>query len=264
MLKKRLIPCILLQNGQVVKSIGFSEYQIVGNPIIAIKYFNAWSVDEIIFLDISREKEYTSRIRTDYNFKMLSSFAEIAQECSKICFVPLTAGGGIKSIEDMQILFKSGADKVCINTFAFKNPQLIKDSAKKFGSQAIVVSIDAKKRGNGKYEVFISGGKESTSLDPATWAAEAQRLGAGEILLNSIDKDGSLSGYDLELLKKVVNAVEIPVIVCGGVGKWDHLVEGIKTGGASAASAANIFHFTEQSTRHAKKYMKDSGIDVRI
>lgn len=255
---------MLLQNGQIVKSIGFSDYQIIGNPKIAIKFFNAWSVDEIIFLDISREKEYTKRIRTDYNFKMLYSFAEIVLECAKICFVPLTAGGGIKTIDDMLVLFKSGVDKVCINTYAAKTPNLITESARKFGSQAIVVSIDVKKKSNGKYEVFIAGGSESTGLDPVNWAVKAQKLGAGEIFLNSIDKDGSLSGYDLGLIKSVTSAVNIPVIACGGVGKWQDLVDGIKIGNAIAVSAANIFHFTEQSTKHAKKYMVDSGIDVRI
>lgn len=264
MLKKRLIPSILLQNGQIVKSVGFSDYQIVGNPKIAIQYFNAWSVDEIIFLDISREKEYTNRVRTDYNFKILSTFADIVFECAKICFVPLTAGGGIKSIDDMLLLFKSGVDKVCINTYAVKTPNLITESARKFGSQAIVVSIDAKRTLKGQYEIFVSGGTEAVGMTPAEWALKAQKLGAGEIFLNSIDEDGLLSGYDLDLVKSITKVVDIPVIACGGVGKWQDLVDGIKIGNASAVSAANIFHFTEQSTRYAKKYMAGAGIDVRL
>lgn len=264
MLKKRLIPIILLQNGQIVKSIGFSKYQIIGNPKIAIQFFNAWAVDEIIFLDISERKEYKQLMRSDYNYKTLENFSQIVKECAKICFVPLTAGGGITKIEDMAILFRSGVDKVCINTYAVKTPKLITQASKIYGSQAIVVSIDAKKIGKGKYMVYVSHGKEKTDFDPIKWAKEAERLGAGEIFLNSIDRDGMLNGYELDLIKRVTSAVKIPVIACGGVGKWQDMVDGIKIGRASAVSAANIFHFTEQSTKHAKKYMADSGIDVRI
>ncbi|MCR4324841.1 MAG: imidazole glycerol phosphate synthase cyclase subunit [Candidatus Curtissbacteria bacterium] len=264
MLKKRLAPCLLLQNGQLVKSLKFSEYQIVGNPKVAIQYFNAWSVDEIIFLDISKTKEYQKLIRTDYNFKMLEDFVEIIKECAKTCFVPLAAGGGIKSVDDMHILFKSGVDKIIINTMAVRNPSLITEAARLFGSQAVVVSIDAKTIGKDKYEVFINHGTEATGLDPKSWAIRAERLGAGEIFLNSIDRDGTLKGYDLPLLKQITNKVNVPVIACGGVGNWQNLVDGIKIGGASAVSAANIFHFTEQSTRHAKKFMVDAGLDVRF
>ncbi|MDD5431183.1 MAG: imidazole glycerol phosphate synthase cyclase subunit [Candidatus Pacebacteria bacterium] len=264
MLKKRLIPCLLLQNGQLVKSIGFKEYQIVGNPKIAIQFFNAWAVDEIIFLDISKTGDYTTLLRKDYNYKTLENIEDIIKESAKICFVPLTVGGGIKNIGQMTELFKSGADKVIINTEAFRRPEFITEAAKKFGSQAIVVSIDAKKNVKGEYEVFIDHGQEATGVGPAEWAKKAGLMGAGEIFLTSIDKDGSLQGYDLELLKKVTEEVKIPVIACGGVGKWQDLVDGVNVGGASAVSAANIFHFTEQSTKQAKKHMKDAGLDVRI
>lgn len=264
MLKKRLIPTLLLQNGQLVKSMGFSEYQIIGNPKIAIQFFNAWAVDEIIFLDISRKAEYTELIRADYNFKMLENFVEIIRECAKICFLPLTVGGGIRTIDDMVMLFKNGADKITTNTQAVRRPKLISEAASKFGRQAIVVSIDVRINKKGDWEVYIDHGQEATGLEPAAWAKKVESLGAGEIFLTSIDRDGTLSGYDLKLIKKVAAGVKIPVIACGGVGKWQDLVDGIKIGGASAVSAANIFHFTEQSTRHAKKYMAQAGIDVRI
>ncbi|OGY92012.1 MAG: imidazole glycerol phosphate synthase subunit HisF [Candidatus Komeilibacteria bacterium RIFCSPLOWO2_02_FULL_48_11] len=264
MLKKRLIPCLLLQNGQLVKSIGFKQYQIIGNPKIAIKFFNAWAVDEIIFLDISQTSDYTTLLRADYNFKMFETLEEILKESAKICFVPLTVGGGIRNLEQMSGLFKSGADKVSINTAAVRQPELISAAAKKFGSQAVVVSIDVKINNKGDYEVFIDHGMAPTGLSPVAWAKKTQTLGAGEILLNSIDRDGALNGYDLELIKSVTGAVNIPVIACGGVGKWQDLVDGINIGGASAVAAANIFHFTEQSTRHAKKFMVDTGIDIRL
>lgn len=263
MLKKRLIPCLLLQNGQLVKSTGFKEFQIIGNPKIAIQFFNAWAVDEIIFLDISKTKDYSSLLRSDYNYKTLDNIIEILKESAKICFVPLTVGGGIKTIDQMSELFRSGADKVAINTEAVRRPSFISEAADKFGNQAVVVSIDVGNR-DGKYEVFIDHGSEPTGLDPVSWAKKAESLGAGEIFLTSIGRDGSLQGYDLDLIKIVTEAVRIPVISCGGVGKWQDLVDGIKIGGASAVSAANIFHFTEQSTRHAKNYMREAGIDVRI
>jgi len=263
MLKKRLIPCLLLQNGQLVKSIRFKDYQIVGNPKIAIQFFNAWAVDEIIFLDITRDSDYTSLLRTDYKFRLLETLVDIVRESARICFVPLTVGGGIRTVEHMRELFRNGADKISMNTEAVRRPTLITEAADKFGSQAVVVSVDVKQIANGGYEVYIDHGQEPTGLDPIEWAKRAEALGAGEILLNSIDRDGSLAGYDLNLIRTVVDAVRIPVIVCGGVGKWQDLADGVRAG-ASAVSAANIFHFTEQSTRHAKKYLASAGIDVRL
>lgn len=264
MLKKRLIPCLLLQDGQLVKSIGFREYQILGNPKIAVKFFNAWSVDEIIFLDISRKNDYTTLLRKDYNFKMLETVADIVKESAKICFVPLTVGGGIRSLEQIETLFQSGADKVVINTEAVRRPQFITEGAEKYGSQAIVVSIDVRKNAEGEYEVFTEHGERPTDLHPVAWARKAERLGAGEIFLTSIERDGSLQGYDLNLMRMVSHALKIPTIACGGVGKWQDLVDGIALGGASAVAAANIFHFTEQSTRYAKRFMSEAGLDVRI
>jgi len=263
MLKKRLIPCLLLQNGQLVKSTRFEDFQILGNPKIAIQFFNTWSVDEIIFLDISRTKDYTSLLRRDYNFKFIENFIGIVKECAKICFVPLTIGGGIRNINDAQIFFQSGADKISINSQAIATPDFISEAANKFGSQAVVVSIDARRRGFDNYEVFTDYGDKSTGMSPEVWAKRAEELGAGEILINSIDRDGTLEGYDLNLIDKVLRSVNIPVIACGGAGKWEDMVEGLKKG-ASAVSAANIFHFSEQSTKYAKDYLAKSGIDVRI
>ncbi|MEK7642649.1 MAG: imidazole glycerol phosphate synthase cyclase subunit [Patescibacteria group bacterium] len=263
MLKKRLIPTLLLQNGQLVKSVGFNEYQIIGNPKTAIQFFNAWAVDEIIFLDISKDRNYLDLMRDDYNYKSPDNFLGIVEECAKICFVPLTVGGGIRSTDDMVAYFKHGADKISINTEAVKNPKIITEGALKFGKQAIVVSVDVKFI-SGKYEVFINHGLEATGLDPIEWIKTVEKMGAGEILINSIDRDGSLIGYDLNLIKNITDNVGIPVIALGGVGKWQDLVDGVKLGGASAVSAANIFHYTEQSTRQAKKHMVEIGLDVRI
>lgn len=263
MLKKRLIPCLLLQNGQLVKSIGFKEYQIVGNPKIAFKFFNAWAVDEIVFLDITKQKDYTSLLRRDENFRFVESITEIIKESAKICFVPLSVGGGIKTIVQIMEMFKSGADKVVINTEAFRRPEFITEAAQKFGNQAVVVSIDARKKEQGGHEVYINYGQEATGMSAVMWAREAQSRGAGEIFLTSIDQDGVLTGYDLELIRAVKEAVQIPVIACGGVGKWQDMVDGIVVGGADAVSAANIFHFTEQSTRHAKRTLIQAGLDVR-
>lgn len=263
-LKKRLVVCLLLQNGQLVKSIGFKRFQIIGNPKIAIQYFNAWSVDEIVFLDISRTEDYTSIMREDQNYKTLATFAEIIQECAKICFVPLSAGGGVRTEDDMRTLFRSGADKVVINTEALNSPQLITSAAETFGSQAIVVSMDVRRNETGAYEVYSDYGTKARGIDPVSWAKEVERRGAGELFITSIERDGSLSGYDLDLIRQVTDAVSIPVIASGGVGTWSHLVEGVEEGNASAVSAANIFHYTEQSTREAKKYMVESGLDVRI
>lgn len=265
MLKKRLIPCLLLQNGQLVKSINFKNYQIIGNPKTAVEYFNAWSVDELIFLDITKQGNYSDLIRKDYNYKFLDSFVGFLREISKVCFVPLSAGGGIKNINQVDDLFRNGADKVVINSEAFKRPDFITEISAKYGNQAVIVSMDVKKNNlSNIHEVFIDCGHAGTGTSPIEWAIKAEEKGAGEIFLTSIDKDGSLQGYDLELVKMVTDSVSIPVIACGGVGKWQDLVDGIKVGGASAVSAANIFHFTEQSTRFAKKYMYEAGVDVRI
>ena len=261
MLKKRLIPVLLLREGMLVKSIEFKQYRPVGNPRVAIDYFNTWEVDEIIFIDISQGKEY-QKGRLDINLANFNKLSEYTEYISKKCFVPLTVGGGIRSIPDIRKLLSAGADKISINTIALDNPDFIKESAKTFGRQCIVVSIDAKKHTDGDYEVF-KGGHIATRKDPFTWAQEAVKLGAGEIFIQSLDQDGTLTGYDLELIKKMTNAVDVPVIACSGVGEWHHLVDGITIGNAQAVAAANIFHYTEHSTRHAKSFMAEHGIDLR-
>jgi imidazole glycerol-phosphate synthase subunit HisF len=263
MLKKRLIACLLLWQGHLVKTRNFSNYQIIGNPITSIEQFNAWAVDEIILLDLSTDNVYDFA-RKDYRHENPDTLPGIITYISKSCFVPLTVGGNIGKIEDIRLRLRCGADKVCINTCAVKRPELIKEASKIFGSQCIVVSIDVKLNSSGKYEVYIEKGKTSTNLDPIDWAKRVQQMGAGEILLNSIDKDGTMSGYDIELIKSVSDNISIPLIACGGAGDWDDFPKCIIQGNASAVAAANIFHYREQSTRKAKKCMKDASIDVRF
>jgi cyclase len=251
MLKHRLIPNIILNNGNVVQSVNFKHTNVIGNAITVVDFFNSWAVDEILILDVTRGNKY-------------KNFLKIINGLSKRCFVPLTVGGWIKNLDEINALLKNGADKVSINTEAVRNPKLISESASVFGSQCIVVSIDVKKNQDGNHEVCIDRGTEHTSLDPVKWAQQAESLGAGEILLTSIDMDGSRLGYDLELIKKVATGVTIPVVAFGGVGNWQHFVDGIKIGKADAISAANIFHYTEHSTYKAKEYLNNSGIEVRM
>lgn len=251
MLKNRLIPSIILNEGKLVQSVNFKHTNVIGNAITAVDFFNSWAVDEIIILDVSR-------IPTKREL-----FHKIISNLSKRCFIPLTVGGWITTLDEIQILLKEGADKISINTEAFLNPSIISQASQKFGTQCVVVSIDAKKNPDGVYEVFINRGQESTGVDPIKWAKEVEKLGAGEIFLTSIDKDGTRLGYDLRLIKSITESVTIPVIAFGGVGNWDHLVEGIKISKADAVSAANIFHFTEHSTYHAKEHMIQSGLNVR-
>jgi cyclase len=261
MLKVRLIPCLLLKNGLLVRSEGFNVHQVVGNPVHQVQRLNAWAVDELVYLDITREGENDMR-RDDHKIKDKKSMLEIIEEVSRSCFMPLTFGGGIRTLDDVRSRIAHGADKVTVNTMALREPEFITEIAGAFGSQATVVSIDAKSRTDG-WEVHTSCGAVPTGLDVVAWAKEAERRGAGEIFLNSIDRDGMAGGYDLPLIRAVVEATRIPVIACGGVGTFKHLVVGVQEGRASAVSAANIFHFTEHSTRRAKKAMLDAGVDVR-
>ncbi len=262
MLKKRLIPILLLKNGLLVRSEMFKIHQIIGNPINEVKRFNEWNVDELIYLDISRDEQYDLR-RDDHKVKGLSNPLQIIEEVSKTCFMPLTWGGRILTVDDMLQRINHGADKITINTSAVRTPELITQGAKIFGSQAIVVSIDVLRHADGKTEVFIDGGREPTAMKPEDWARQVEDLGAGEILLNSIDRDGTGQGYDLELIGSVNSATTIPVIACGGVGRYEHYVEGIKAG-ASAVAAANIWHFKELSDRAGKRALAKAGVDVRF
>jgi len=252
MLKKRIIPCLDIKNGRVVKGINFINLIDAGDPAEQAKIYNDNGADEICFLDITASSE---------NKNIL---LDVVKKTSEKCFVPLTVGGGVRSVNDISNLLLAGADKVSINTAAVTNQNLINESAKKFGSQCIVVAVDAKKTNNSKWEVFTHGGRKPTGKDVLTFVKKMETLGAGEILLTSMDRDGTKKGYDLDLTKKVSNHVNIPVIASGGVGNLEHLYQGFKIGKASAALAASIFHFGEYSIQDAKKYLDSKGIPVRI
>ncbi len=275
MLKPRLIAVLLLKNGIIVRSREFSFHQSLGDPIGQVERFSSWKADEIIYLDISREggHDYRDRLsmigsttsKKDIPVTFRDSFVDVVRCISAKCTVPLTIGGKIRTLDDMRICLKNGADKVSINTKAISDPSFITRAAKLFGSQCIIVSVDAKYDPiTKKHEVYTDFGKKPTGLDPVLWCREVEERGAGEILLNSIDRDGTGKGYDLVLIRKVVNSVSIPVIALGGVGRFEHFVEGLRDAQATAVAAANIFNFTEQSIINAKKYMKESGIDMRV
>jgi len=262
MLKNRLIPVLLLQNGMLVRSEIFKIHQIIGNPIHEVERFNQWNVDELIYLDISRDDSYDLR-RDDTKIRNLNNALDILEEVSKTCFMPLTWGGRINHVEDMKQRFLRGADKITINSAAVRTPELITQGAKIFGNQAIVVSIDVLCRMDGTREVVIDGGRTPTGLRPVDWAASAEKLGAGEILIQSIDRDGTGTGYDLELIRDVCESVKVPVIACSGVGDYSHYAKGISAG-ASAVAAANIWHFKELADRNAKRSLMKAGINVRM
>ncbi len=252
MLKNRIIPCLDVKNGRVVKGINFVDLVDAGDPVEQASIYNQNGADEICFLDITAS--------SDKRDILLDTVKKTA-EC---CFVPLTVGGGVRSISDIRQLLLAGADKVSINTAAIKNPDLIKDSSNKFGSQCIVVAIDAKKIKDNSWKIFTHGGRKPTSFDAIEFAKLAEKNGAGEILLTSMDRDGTKEGYDLELTKKISSSLNIPVIASGGVGNLKHLKDGIIYGGASAVLAASIFHFGEYSIHEAKEYLKKENVPVRI
>ena len=252
MLKNRIIPCLDVKDGRVVKGINFVDLVDAGDPVEQASVYNKNGADEICFLDITAS--------SDKRDILLDTVKKTA-EC---CFVPLTVGGGVRSIQDIRKLLLAGADKVSINTAAIKNPDLIKESSNKFGSQCIVVAIDAKKTSDNKWTVFTHGGREATELDAVEFAKLAEKNGAGEILLTSMDRDGTKEGYDIELTKKISSSLNIPVIASGGVGNLQHLKNGILDGGASAVLAASIFHFGEYSIQEAKEYLKKENVPVRL
>ena len=252
MVKKRLIISLLWRDGVLIQSINFKHTNAVGSVLTAMEFFNAWEADEIMLLNVTRD---------DVNFE---KFLHTLVELSKLCFVPLSVGGWINSMERVDKVIEKGADKVVLNSFAFRNPGFITDVAEKYGSQCVIVSVDAKKSKDGHHEVFIDRGRECTGVDVVDWCAESEKRGAGEFFFNSIDYDGSKQGYDKELIMKVANLSNIPVIIFGGVNNWDHLLEGIKMKGVDAIAAGNIFHYYEQSVRKAKRYLIEAGIDVRI
>ena len=252
MLKKRIIPCLDIKDGRVVKGINFVNLIDAGDPSEQAKIYNDNGADEICFLDITASNENRNAI------------LEVVKKTTEKCFVPLTVGGGVRTMEDISNLLRAGADKVSINTAAVLDPDLVKQGAKQFGSQCIVVAVDAKKVNNDKWEVFTHGGRKSTGKDVLKFVKKMESFGAGEILLTSMDRDGTKKGYDLDLTKKVSNILNIPVIASGGVGNLEHLHQGFKIGKASAVLAASIFHFGEYSIKEAKQYLDSKGIPVRI
>lgn len=252
MLSKRIIPCLDVKNGRVVKGINFLNLQDAGDPAETAAIYSREGADEVVFLDITASIEKRATI------------LDVVKKTAEQVFIPLTVGGGIRSLDNIRLMLKSGADKVSMNTAAVESPDLIKASSEEFGSQCIVVAIDAKRRPSLRWQVHTHGGTVPTELDAVEWAKKAEGLGAGEILLTSMDRDGTKDGYDLELTKAISEAVNIPVIASGGAGTLEHLYEAFEKGKADAALAASIFHYGEYSIQHAKQYLKDKGIPVRI
>lgn len=261
MKKKRIIPVLLLRNGWLVQSRGFSRYQNLGNPTAAVKRLSEWGSDELIYLDISRSDDLSLQ-RADLGQPARSSIAEIMEDVARVTFMPITIGGRITSLAAIEERLKLGADKVAINTAAFESPEFISEAAREFGAQCIVVSIDAKRQGE-SHEVFVRGGTVATGVAAAEWARRAHAAGAGEILINSIDRDGARGGYDLALVGAVADSVDIPVIACGGVGEWQHFADAFEQTAVDAVAAANIFHHSDQSVYHARKYLYERNLPVR-
>ncbi len=261
MKKKRLIPILLLKNGWLVQSRGFKRFQNLGNPITSVKRLSEWASDELIYLNISREEHYDIR-REDQGYPNRKTFLEIIEDVAKVTFMPITVGGRIRTLKDIETRLLLGADKVSINSKCFEDKKFILEAAKEFGSQCIVVSMDVKLI-EGSYVVMSDCGSNATGYHPKEWAQIIESQGAGEILLNSIDRDGMKGGYDIELISLVADSVEIPVIACGGVGEWEHFAEALSKTKADAVAAANIFHYIDQSVYLAKKYLHDGGFPVR-
>jgi cyclase len=254
-LAKRIIPCLDVTAGRVVKGVQFVNLRDAGDPVEVARRYDEQGADELTFLDITASSDDRDII------------LHIIEEVAAQVFIPLTVGGGVRSVDDVRRLLHAGADKVSINTAAVANPQLIEAAADRFGAQCIVVAIDAKQVADGehpRWEVFTHGGRRPTGLDAVQWAQRMQALGAGEILLTSMDRDGAKTGFDLRLTRSIVDAVTIPVIASGGVGNLQHLVDGVKEGGADAVLAASIFHYGEYTIEQAKRYMAAQGVEVRL
>ncbi|MCB1705288.1 MAG: imidazole glycerol phosphate synthase subunit HisF [Halioglobus sp.] len=255
-LAKRIIPCLDVDNGRVVKGVNFVDIRDAGDPVEIAMRYNEQGADEVCFLDITAS--------SDGRETTVHTVEQIAEHV----FIPLTVGGGIRSVEDIRTMLNAGADKVSINTAAIHNPELVRESALRFGSQCIVVAIDAKRvddvDGLPRWEIFTHGGRKPTGIDAVAWAVRMAELGAGEILLTSMDRDGTRNGFELGVTRAITDAVEIPVIASGGVGTLDHLVDGVTVGGADAVLAASIFHFGEFTVPQAKAYMAERGIEVRL
>jgi len=247
----RIIPCLDVHDGRVVKGVNFVDLVDAGDPVEQATIYDAQGADELCFLDITATHEGRE------------SMYDVIQRTAEVCFMPLTVGGGVRTTEDVRKLLLAGADKVSINTAAVKHPEFVAEAAEKFGRQCIVVAIDAKRAGSGRFEIFTHGGREPTGIEAIYWARRMTDLGAGEILLTSMDRDGTRKGFDIELTRAVADAVSVPVIASGGVGTLDHLVAGINEGHATAVLAASIFHFGEHSIAEAKAHMRAAGIAMR-
>jgi len=251
MLTKRIIPCLDVMNGRVVKGINFQDLRDTGDPVVNAKTYEEQMADELCFLDITASHE---RRRT---------ILKVVESVAREVFMPLTVGGGIRTKEDIRDILRSGADKVSINTSAIESPEFIEEVSEIFGSQCICIAIDAKRKGNG-FEVYTYGGRKPTGVDAKEWAEQVEKLGAGEILLTSMDRDGTRMGFDIELTRTISEAVNIPVIASGGVGSLEHLYEGLVDGKADAVLAASIFHYREHTIIEAKQYLRDRGVMVRL
>lgn len=251
-LAKRIIPCLDVHAGRVVKGVNFVSLRDAGDPVEVARRYDEAGADEIAFLDITASSDARDTI------------IPVIERVAEQVFIPLTVGGGVRKVEDVRKLLNAGADKVSINTAAVDNPALVAEAARRFGSQAIVVAVDAKAKGPGRWEVYTHGGRKATGLDAVEWAARMASLGAGEILLTSMDRDGTKSGFDLELTRAVARAVPVPVIASGGVGTLEHLAQGVEIGGADAVLAASVFHYGEFSVGEAKRFMAGRGIEMRL
>ena len=257
MLAKRIIPCLDVTDGRVVKGVNFLELRDAGDPVEIARRYDEQGADELTFLDITASSDNRGLI------------LHIIEEVASQVFIPLTVGGGVREVEDVRRLLNAGADKVSINTSAVMNPQLVADASGRYGSQCIVVAIDAKQvgvdaLGQPRWEVFTHGGRKQTGLDAVEWARKMVSIGAGELLVTSMDRDGTKIGFNLDLNKAISEAVDVPIIASGGVGNLQHLVDGVKLGGADAVLAASIFHYGEYTVRQAKEYMREHGIEVRL
>jgi len=252
MLAKRIIPCLDVHAGRVVKGVKFVELRDAGDPVEIARKYDAAGADEITFLDITASSDARN------------TMVEVIERVADQVFIPLTVGGGVRSAEDVRKLLNAGADKVSINTTAVEHPEVVEQAAGRFGSQAIVVAIDARASGDGRWEVFTHGGRKPRGLDAVEWAREMTRRGAGEILLTSMDRDGTRSGFDLALTRAVSEAVTVPVIASGGVGTLEHLAQGVEEGKADAVLAASVFHFGEITIAEAKRFLASRGIEMRL
>jgi len=252
MLKVRVIPCLDVKDGRVVKGVNFVDLVDAGDPVEQARLYDREGADELCFLDITASHENRDTI------------FDVVRHTAEQCFMPLTVGGGVRTTDDIRKLLLAGADKVAINTAAIKNPDFVREAAEKFGSQCIVVAIDAKRAESGRFEIFTHGGREATGIEAVGWARRMTDYGAGEILLTSMDRDGTKIGFDLPLTSAIADAISIPVVASGGVGTLDHLVEGVRKGHASAVLAASIFHFGTYSIGEAKAHMAAAGVPVRM